>query len=335
MKYIIYVLSIIFLAVSCRNSNLEGVSPSERNKASITTLRNELTQAPYGWKVVYFPKTDSLLFSNKDEVIEKDPAFRDKYGYGGHYFVMKFNENGTLKMLSDKDEATMTEISMGEFDVRQNTFTQLSFTTPTYLHSLVNETLSGASDFLYVGKNPEGHLVFKTASYTEPAKEYIVFEKLNSEEAWTKNIQTAYDNRNFFDNMWNAQLSIKKGSRVFFQSDVIVKTKHNQDFFAEVQKKRYYLFRVMKRRNPDPSLITPLESTGLGSGYVGTEHGITFRAGIRYNSSYIFYDFERKGDTFVCELVKVYDPIRRTYRLMSKHLAPADAESTGYVAEIK
>lgn len=335
MKNIIYLLSVLFLAVSCRNRELEGKSPSERNKQSIVELRNELTQAPYGWKMVYFPKTDSLLFSNKDEVLEKDPGFLNKFGYGGYYFTVKFNENGTLNILSDRDTKAIEESNEGEFDVRQNTFTQLSFTTPTYLHSLVNEELSGASDFLYVGKNTEGHLVFKTSSSTELAREYMVLEKLNNDKDRESYIRKAYENRKFFEDKWNPQITINRGSRIFFQSDVIVRTEHNNKDFMKNQKKRYYLFQVTKRRNPDPNLISPLESTGLGSGYVGTEKGITFRSGIRYNDTYVFYDFERIGDTFVCELVKVYDPIKKVYRLMSKHLAPASAEPTGYVAEIK
>lgn len=335
MKNIIYLLTILLFTISCRNTDLEGPSPSERTRESIVNLRNELTQAPYGWKVVYFPKTDSLLFSDKDQVLEQDPTYPHKFGYGGYYFTMKFNEDGTLSVFSDENENTITNMSTGEFDVRQNTFTQLSFTTPTYLHRLINEDFSGSSDFLYIGKNLEGHLVFRTASYTEPAREYIVFEKLTEPQAMQSNVRKSYENRKIFHDTWNPQITIKKGSRVFFQSDVIVRTEHNNSYFISTQNKRYYLFRVTKRRNPDPNLTTPLESTGLGSGYVGTEYGITFRAGIRYSKSYVFYDFQRVGDRLICELVKVYDPIKREYRLMSKHLAPADAEPTGYIAEIK
>lgn len=335
MKNIIYLLGILLLVISCRDEELKGDSPSQRARHSIESLKTELTEAPYGWKVIYFPKTDSLLFSDKEDVIERDPAFRSKYGYGGHYFTMKFGTDGTVTMLTDTDDTTISEPKKSEYSIKQNTFTQLSFTTPSYLNKLLNEQFAGSPDWLYVGKNWEGNLVFKTASYIEPAREYIVFEKIEKEEDFSNFVQASYDNRMFFDNLSNPQITIRQGSKIFFQSDVIMKTPFVQNFINEIQYKRYYLFRFGKKLNPDPNRIDPLESNGLGSGYVGTEQGITFYSGIRYSSTYIFYDFERQGNKFVCELVKVYDPILKKYRMMSKHLAPNNAEFTGFIAEIQ
>ena len=77
----------------------------------------------------------------------------------------------------------------------------------------------------------------------------------------------------------------------------------------------------------------PKEVVGLGSGYVGTTDGLTFRPGIRYSKNYTFYDFRREGNRFVCELVKVFDPYSKTERWISKHLAPG-GEVTGVIAEI-
>lgn len=336
MNKILYILFFGTLLLSCREEQTPNMpSPSQRNKESIENLRKDLVKAPYGWKVTYFPKTDSLLFTDKDQVIEKDSYYKSKYGYGGYSFAMKFNENGEVQMLVDTDANTAKTIKSSEFLVRQNTFTQLSFITPNYIHRLVNEKEDGKSDFLYVGKNIDGNLVFRTSSHIEPAKEYIVFEKLTSEEDWLTHTQKSLENRKIFDNIENPQITIRKGSRVYFQSDVVIKTRDNQRFVDEIQKKRFYLFRFAKKPNPDPSSIDPIESTGLGSGYVGTDKGISFRAGIRYSKNYIFYDFEKVGDTFVAELVKVYDPILKKNRLVSKHLAPANYEPTGYIAEIK
>lgn len=334
MKFIIYLLSIITI-VSCRNEQLQGSSPAERNKQSLEHLRKELTQAPYGWKVIYFPKTDSLLFSDKDEIIEKDPLFKDRYGYGGHYFTMKFDEHGQVEMLTDTDENTISEIKKCEYAIQQNTFTQLSFTTPSYLNKVLNEQFSGSPDWLFRGKNWQGNLVFQTASHIAPAREYIILEKLTSKEDFFHFTEQAYNNRKIFDRLPNPQITIRQGGKIFFQSDVIVKTRFVQDFINEMQYKRFYLFRFNKRPHPDPNRIDPLESNGLGSGYVGTEKGITFRSGIRYNSSYIFYDFERKGNKFVCELMKIYDPIQKKHRIVSKHIAPSNAEPTGFIAEIQ
>lgn len=336
MKNIIYLLLFAFLAVSCENDDLSGPSPSERNKESIESLRKELVEAPYGWKVMYFPKMDSLLFADRNQAIESVPNFRTNFGFGGHYFIMKFDQNGTMKMLWDNTESTTQVERMSDFEIRQNTYTQLSFTTPNYIHNLVNEQFSGKSDFLYKGKDFDGNLIFKTVSYVEPGREYIVFEKLKKEEDAQDYIGKAYQNRKFFDEMESPQITIHRGSRIFFQSDMKVKfyTLDSERATAErMEYQRYHYFRFNKR----PNIINggTLESNALGSGYVGTETGITFRPGIQYNSTYIFRDFERQGDKFVCELVRVYDPILKIYRMVSKHLAPADAEETGYIAEIQ
>ena len=47
----------------------------------------------------------------------------------------------------------------------------------------------------------------------------------------------------------------------------------------------------------------------------------------------MFFDFQRKGNRFVAELVSIYDPLLRSIRLVSKHLHP-EGEFTGLEAEI-
>lgn len=336
MKYTNLILLLIFFLGACREQDSLGESPYERNQKSINNLRNELVNAPYGWKMIYFPKTDSLLFSNKDEIIENIPDFDYKFGYGGHYFTMKFNGDGSLKMLHDANESSIKNIRSSEFEIRQNTYTQLSFTTPNYIHTLVNEHFGGTSDFLYYGKDINGDLVFKTSTYSEPAREYIVLQKLDEEEDFHKIIEKSYSNRIFFEKMKSPQITIRKGSKIFFQSDMPIKSyflDSEKKRAAQMEYQRYYYFRYNKK----PNVLTggAIESNALGSGYVGTERGLLFRTGIRYNPNFIFYDFERQGNTFVCELVRVYDPIRKRYHTLSKHLAPANAEPTGMIAEIK
>lgn len=106
-KYFLWVLlSVFFIGCNKEKASFEA-SPSERNAQNLNTLRNELTEAQYGWRVIYFPNTDSLLFSNKDQIIEKMGDYRSLYGFGGFYFLMKFDKNGTVEMLSDKDENTL------------------------------------------------------------------------------------------------------------------------------------------------------------------------------------------------------------------------------------
>lgn len=342
MKRYLAILGVVAL-ISCKKND-KGIAPSERNLQNINTLRKELTSASHGWKVIYFSKTDSLSFTNRDEVFYNGIYnYKDLYGYGGHYFVMQFKEDGTVQMLADFDKKSIAQVQKSQFEVRQNTFTQLSFTTYNYLHQLVNEHFSGASDFLYIGKDFFNNLIFKTASYIEPAREYILFEPLQSPIDWENSgntldnvIEKAHDNRVFFTSMKNPQLEIRKGSRIYFQSDVLVKSTRGTPaynrFLQEMIDKRYYVFLFNKK----PDLVNPniaRESNGLGSGYVGTEHGISFHTGIRYDQNYIFYDFERKNNRFICELVRVYNPFTRKYMLLSKHLHP-EGEPTHFVAEI-
>ncbi len=327
--YLFFVLAAI--SISCQDEKVFESSPSERSAEHISNLRKELTEAPYGWRVIYFSKTDSLLFSNPNELISQY-GYREHYGYGGHCFLMKFLPEGIVEMTADYDEHTIEQIKRSRFEVRQNTFTCLSFTTYNYLHDIVNDRFSGSSDFLYFGKDSDGNLVFKTSSYFEPAKEYIVFQKLERERDRADYIKKSYENRVFFEKMKNPQLIIRKEDRIYFKSDMFLKREDelNTPWLNKIKSKRYYLFLYAKV----PNLIGwPREVNGLGSGYVGTEHGLSFRTGFRYNKNYIFYDFQRVGNRFVCELVRVYDPVARIERWVSRHLAP-QGETTGVVAEI-
>ena len=106
----------------------------------------------------------------------------------------------------------------------------------------------------------------------------------------------------------------------------------NQSLLREINAKRYYLFVFASKRNPIPD-YPPKEITGLGSGYTGTEQGLTFRAGLRFDAAKQFYDFERKGNRFEAELVQVYDTLLRSTRYVSKHLHP-EGISTGIKAVI-
>lgn len=337
MKHTFLILFLVgLLQMSCKkNDEVFSESPSERNAMNINQLRKELVEAQHGWRVKYFPKTDSLLFSDKDRVMTSTEEDDDLYGFGGNYFLMRFSDDGSVEMLSDFDENSTQKVQKSEFEVKQNTFTQLSFTTYSYLHQLINDKWNASADFLFVRRDFHNNLVFKTAKYDQPAREYIVFEKLSSEDDWKTNAKKSYENRGFFDEMKNPQLSIKQGSKEFFRSDVRLKTDSRVTtylkFLQKMKEQRYYLFRMTLSR--EPVYNNPKNNSGLGSGYVGTEKGISFYAGIRYNTNIIFYDFERQGNRFVCELVRIYDPIFKQYLYVSKHLYP-DGEPTYFVAEI-
>lgn len=338
MKTGFRILILIMVFFSCKDEEIFDLSPSERNAKHISELRKELINAPYGWSVTYFPRTDSLLFTNVNELITLPKGIFEekyKYGYVGHCFLMRFSDNGIVEAVADYTEQSLQEVRQSEFEVSQNTFTQLSFTTYNYLHSLVNDRFTGSSDFLYTGKDIDGNLIFKTSSYIEPAREYIVFTKLKSDESWQEDIRKSYDNKLFFEKMKNPQLSIRKADRVYFRSDMRMNATYSTDGNTkqplEVYQ-RYRLFLAIDYFAPQGWLGNKVK--GLGSGYVGTADGLTFRPGIRYSETYTFYDFRREGGRFVCELVKVFDPYSKTMRWVSRHLAP-EGEKTGVIAEIR
>lgn len=323
MKQIFKLVVLLVVFISCKDENIFEDSPAERTAAQIKALKTELVNAPHGWSVTYFPRVDSLLFSNPNELMKLPQfGFQRDFGYGGYSFSMKFSNNGTVETLADFNENTVQSSKVSEYEVNQNTYTQLSFTTYSYIHSLVNNRFNGTSDFLYKGKDIDGNLVFKTASYLEPAREYMVFKKLKEEKDWTENIQQSYQNKLFFETMNNPQIIIRKGGRVYFKSDM----KIEGDTY-----RRYHLFLSIAYFAPNG--WTEKIVQGLGSGYTGTTEGLTFKSGIRYNKNYTFYDFKRKDGKFVCELVKRYDPYLKKEYWVSKHLFP-EGEETGVIAEI-
>ena len=127
MKYCLFAL-VCLLTACTANDDVFDKSPSQRNKESIADLKKELVQAPYGWRVLYFPKTDSLLFSNPSELISQQ-AFRGRYGYGGDCYTMQFRDDNTVVMRADYTEQTASQPMTSEYVVGRNSFTQLTFST--------------------------------------------------------------------------------------------------------------------------------------------------------------------------------------------------------------
>lgn len=322
--YLFLVLPLLFF--SCEKDAPFEQSPTERASQHIERLRNELIAAPYGWQVMYFPKTDSLLFTNPSVHIKERDYAPKEYGYGGYLFYMSFSPEGTVEMQSDESMATL-RAQQSEYEVKQNTVSQVSFTTFNYIHRLVNEQFNGVSDFLYEGKDSLGQLHFRSASYLEVAREYIVFRRLTSKTERDTFLTSAHRHRLFFEAMSNPVLTIRQGDKIFFRSNYRI-----QHIRGEVaQRHRYHLFMFAKTLSPTGNY--PLEMNALGSGYVGTAEGLTFRTGFRYNKNYLFQDFVRQGNKFVCELVRVYDPWARKEKWVSRHLYPQGIP-TGVVAEI-
>ena len=290
-------------------------------------LLDKLTGEPQGWKVTYFPHTDSLLFSDLNRNIRAYDYDPEDMGYGGKMFVMKFMPDGTVTMTSDDSVQSCLTPRQSEYLIKQGMMTQLSFTTYTYLHGLVNSRFCGTSDFYYKGLDLDGNALFTSGNYMEPARELIQFEALGTASAGDV-VRQACENRIFFEQMDNPQISIRQGDRIFFRSDYFIKTENRSQGMRE---RRYEVFLYEKLQSLTGEF--PREVQALGSGYTGTDIGLKFYPGIRLNDKYVFSDFERVGDRFHCELVRVYSSRYRKYFYGSKHRYP-DGEYTGMEAVI-
>lgn len=330
MHKVYFLFFSLVLLVSCHKEQVFNESPSQRLQQGLDALRSELTSAEHGWLMTYYPKTDSLLYASTSAHIRQDDYGAHLAGYGGYCFAVKFSPEGKVTMLADRDAKQIITEQTSSYEVRQMSSAGLSFTSYNYIHDLINVRLSGKSDFIYVGKDMHGDLLFKTDSYIEPAREYILLKRLNKAEDWHQAIARSYEHRTFFEKMKQPYISIRKGDRVFYRSDYPLRT--DPDETMGYIKNRYYLFLFAAQLKNHPGAY-PLQMRGLGSGYTGTESGLSFYSGIRYSKDYVFHHFERVGDKFVSRVVRIFDPVLRKYRYVS-HLDAPEGEPTGIMAEI-
>lgn len=321
-----------FLAVGCKQHNVFDQSPAERMQHHIENFRQTLVSAPHGWRLQYFPRVDSLLFRNPTIRLDWTDVTKDKYGYGGYMMLIKFAESNRLEIKADFTDLQAKNITAAEYDIRLGSSLQLSFTTHSPLHELVNTELGGVSDFVYRYRDYWGNLIFTTGVSGDSNRPYIVLSPLKTAEEWKHGAEQAFENRKFFEGMIHPQLRIRRGSRIFFQSDVPFKNpEDDQDKKKELERnrRRYHIFLSYRDK------YNPIFKgyNGLGSGYTGTKEGLSFRPGFSYDAKTTFFDFERKGEKFVAELVSVYDPLSQKFHFVSKHLFP-EGEPTSYIAEI-
>ena len=310
----------ILLGACSRDNQVFPNTPTERSLARQDSLREVLVSAPQGWEVLYFPKTDSLLFTNPKEEVNQ------------HKFP---NQLGTLELQGDYTDGSAKAVQKSTYELGQAAYTRLSFTTGSYLTELIGERYEGELDFLFRGTDADGQLVFESPRTTKPACSYFILRRIAKDADRSARLDRAEGHRIAFEQMRNPQIRIHQGGRTLFLSNYIMKystrnelTSYGRNLVAQ----RYALFTAVSRKALIPD-GPPQAIVGLGSGYVGTPEGLTFLTGIRYSSKYIFSDFERKGDRFFAELVEVYDAPYRTRRLVSRHLHPEGVE-TGIIAEL-
>lgn len=318
---------------ACTHSSNEP-SVGERLKISRTSLEEQLRAGSGQWALTYFSRCDSLLFTSIDSRIGHGD-YRERYGYGGHYMTLAFDES-QVAMRGDWDLSTIGTPLYAPYRIDLGTTLNLSFTLYTYIHRLVNDRFSGSADLLYQGTDLRGALVFTTAGYTNPGHEYIRLERLPQGETAEAILTKAYEHRKRFEAMRNPQLLVREGERIHYHSKYYLKSEvtTNQPLLQEILDKRYYLF--LEANTEDRFTIERDSYRGfsaLGSGYVGTREGLSFRPGFYINANLQIHDFTLSGDRFVAELVEVYDPILRRTTIESKHLYP-EGRATGFVAEI-
>lgn len=319
---------------ACQGVGGDEITAHDRLERSREQLRAKLCSGSGQWALTYFSRCDSLLFTNIDARIGHGD-YRERYGYGGHYMTLAFDEQG-VAMRGDWDLSTIKAPLHAPYRIDLRSSLSLSFTLYTYIHRLVNNRFSGSADLLYQGADSKGALIFTTSRYTNPGHEYIRLEPLdpgvNVEDVITK----SYEHRRLFEKMRNPQLLVREGERIHYHSKYYLKSPAttNQPLLEEITDKRYYLF--LQANTEDRFTIERDNYRGfsaLGSGYVGTREGLSFRPGFYVNATLKVHDFEFRGDRFVAELVEVYNPILRTTSIESRHLFP-EGQVTGFTAEI-
>lgn len=168
MKKIITVSLIILTVFSCQKNEPEdlfGKSASERFEEKQNELRAALTAPEQGWKFTYFTNENS---------------------FGGFTFLMKFNANGQVEMVSDVENTAPSVTS--KYEIQEGQGTMLTFTTKNYLHHLADayspEELQGKGyqgefEFIYYGK--EGNkLKFRTQR--RDTEQFVYFEPATAQE---------------------------------------------------------------------------------------------------------------------------------------------------------
>lgn len=334
MKSLRFLLIIASVCLgSCSKSRYDQVAPNIRTQRAIDSLRDLLLASNEGWLMTYFPNADSLLFSKPNQLYGHH-EFRSLYGIGGYTYGINFKSDGSVEMRSDASNTTILEAKTSKYSIHQGSATLLSLSTYNYPHELVNNQFLGSSDFLYQGTDVSGALVFSTNRYTEYGHEFIRLQRISSETKLPDALSLSLKHRKSFEDMINPQLIIRQGHREYFRGNYYIKRRisTNMPFINEITNRRYYAF-LYSAQPGEESFSFFKGFSILGSGYTGTQEGLTFYPGLTYSNTLRFRDFEYKNNRFIAELVYVYDPILRTQRLESKHLYPQGIE-TGYVAEI-
>jgi hypothetical protein len=167
LLYILYIPIFILLIFSCKNNEDVSIfdkTPDQRVAEAIGNLKNDLTSPEFGWKLKYKPVPDA----------------------GSFYVLLNFKDNNQLIIQSDlgarggkffQDTLTYRIDSSLGLQLVFETYSMFSF-----LFEQGSATFEAEYEFLYVGKNDDGSLVFKSKSDVTTPTTVLTFEEASSND---------------------------------------------------------------------------------------------------------------------------------------------------------
>ena len=156
-----FTLLLLAMSLSFCSKNENDAVDNPIDPVENTTLMKELTASPDGWKLTYISSDDS---------------------FGGYQFLMKFDSQGKVSMLSDLSGTVTPTISSYSTQEEARGLV-LSFIGQNQIH-LLADALQGeigyahtgkVYQFLYTGKD-SNKLKFRTQRKT--TEQYVYFERI-------------------------------------------------------------------------------------------------------------------------------------------------------------
>lgn len=220
-ELIFYVLILGSLLVGCSRQAPVPVNNIEELQVA-KDFRELLCKAENGWHVRYFPQVDNYLNTNITENIKTNynslypEILSRRLGVGGYNLFVRFQPDGTLKMLtdiafrpsdSDKTEAERRtfytpefnlEIADANYEIKVAEDLNLIFTTPTMLDQLKSYEINVENRFSPVSIE-ENKIVLRTATYLNGGSEWIELTPLDFPmEEWKERMQRWIDRKERF-----------------------------------------------------------------------------------------------------------------------------------------
>ncbi len=148
-KLSVYFLVLIAVASSCRkdDDHLFNESPDQRLSKQLNAYQEQLSGAPYGWKMILKPA-----------------------GGGAYGFYLKFNDANRVEMVSDFDSASAVTLKESSYRLKALQQPSIIFDTYSYIHVLSDPdgTVNGGTDG--VGKQSDFEFYFNDSTGIDTIK---------------------------------------------------------------------------------------------------------------------------------------------------------------------